>query len=1070
MNKRYLIAILGVLISGCLVVSTPLFAQPAERVDRHTFFESDNRTVLSQPTRVDVRSETSVMIWDRGLQSYLRVNPTALQSSETEAQSIEPLRSSELLEARKAMRWFPMEDPEGFWGQSNQYWTFQADARESTGALTVETVGGDERISLPEHGIRSVVSRSSYWYLQPDTGPLIKWDPHASNGRVDTGPALIRGRLFDIGPNGRIYTRSDREIRVYSDGQVEQSRVFQQLKSMARSKPFLYVLTGQNRILKLDENLSVQFTYRLPNGLNPVDLDVRNNRIYFVGTGGFHVAKLDESQSSFFSSSQDLDIERVLGSFPDVLDTPKHRRLWANKDRLYLNRREGGARAISAHDTGFSESRANVSMDDLPLNPFQYFQTDATFWNGTDRLYYFFPDERTVESYDREGQIVRRSVLEFDEFNNLRNVGFIGADRNRIIFEGDVIYPEYGYERTVLIYTWDGELKRAFRPQKPSGISFSEAVAPSANWEYDGQGHLFVLGGDYVQQYDLRGYPGQTIADVSRPTDVLRVDDTLYVMDLNGWRLSQYTLNDDPVYRFGTPPTQLAIMDAESSGDGGIVLAGREPGDDQHDILEYNPNTFNYQTVFEHPNQSLRHPEVAAGDTLFFWGRRSGSNPYQLFVSDLQQFAARPTGIEFSPAGSGTYDRERDLLLVPQDGSHIREKRSSADTGIYYTNGSHPMKGLVNSDGLKDVVPGGFTGYYGVVNSDDGDVIVTGYLQRGSDTSNWQWTTSDTIVRSPYPIEQISLRDGRLYLTRRVSRGVSELGVVRIDGDERRDVRPLYRLRGDLRWIRPGDDRSLILHKTSRNRGNVALLYHGEAPTGGAQGQLVTSSPASLADIQLRTDPGGIRFQTEAGGSFSVDGLPVGYVRIMTEGYEKHFSYPVRARIKPDQFTLLSEVSVEVEEELLLLERGLGYFNEGQFRRSRIALEAYRNLVEEGPYYRMAGIYLKEIYQRQGEASLLTSIYRESPGLFDERDRRALYEMVQNKKAKRDIIQGFDEHWHPFLSEFKRYRLRLLENTSGSTGESVTRPYRFKTIGLFRNQRRTDTESPQTSPDTATSP
>jgi hypothetical protein len=1049
--NRFTPLVVTLLVLGLLVGTiAPAHAGSFERVDRLNFFERGSDPTLFQPALVKAGSDSRVMIWDQGLQAYLEL--TVPTDSQNFNDTFPPTRftPADYLETRQVLNWFDVGTPGGFWEETGQFWSYRTRSDTArTRVPVVKRVDGGDSVSLPDSGIKSIVARGTFWYLQPDSGPLLKWDPRTDDGLVDSGPGTLHGRVIGLGDENRIFTRSDRQIRVYEGREMERSRVFKRMKAVSVNGDYIYVLTRGNRILKLDSNLSIQFTYNISGVGSLADVDVLGNRLFLVGNSGFHVATLSEEQSSFFSSSQNIRPTTLLTTYPDFLNRAKHSRIWvdagAGSPTIYLNRRGDGAREVSVNDIGFRSESSSMSSDDLPLNSYQYFQTGATFWNGDNRLFYFYPEEKSVEAYDRGGRILRRAVLDFDEFDSLRNVSFLGADQNRIIFEGEIVYPEQGFERTVLIYSWDGELRRSFRLHEPLGTSFSEAVTPCTEWRYDGRGHLYVLGWDYVQQYDLWGYPGQVIHDVVRPTDLMRAGDRLYVMDMNGWRLSAYDLADTYGYRFGTPPGQLAVTGGEFGEDRRVVLTARERGEaSKQSILKYNPRTFQYQTVFEHPTQSLRYPEVAAGDTLYFWGKRPGANQSQLFVSDLVQFAARPTGVQFRPGGSGVYDRDRNILIVPRERDGSSDPRH--DTGFYYTDGDHSMRGIRNSGDLVRLEPGGFTGYYAVKQSGNQYSIVNGYFQRESDTAHWRWVTSDTIVTSPYPMEQLTLRGGELYINRLLEPGVSELGVLDPQADPGNRLRWMYRAPGVLRWIEPGESRSLVLHRTTKSRGRVVLHYRGDPPTGGVQGQLVTSSPASLSGVQLRTDPGGIRLSSESGGGFSTDGLPVGYVQLMTEGYEKHFSYPIHVPVKANQFELLSEISVEVDQELLLLERGLGYFGEGQYRRARIAFEAYRDLVGDGPYYRLGGIYLKEIYQRQGQVDRLVNLYEERPGMFDARDRRGLYSQVEDPSVRRDILSDFDPTWHQFLNQFREWQLK----------DSLS------TVPPFRHERLGESDRPRT--------
>jgi len=1036
----------------------PAHGASAQSVETVRLFDTNPRDALVNPTSVHRSHGNQLAVWDRSLQEYVRLSRfdtsgTIPPSTRSFDQVIQ-----RYLEAHMTRKWSGAKKPTGFWGTDERFWIIHSQP-DSDSAVFRSLDGDHERILNIAGHVRSVVPHQSYWYVQTDTGPLYRVDPMAPNNSTDTAALRIHGRLVGISDEGQFVTTTRNEVRVYNDRSVQQSRVFQNLRGVAYNEGSIYVLKGPRQVIKLNQNLSIQFRFQLL-GSTFRDLTVRNGHLFLVGPEGLFETNTGDIRRSFFSATKELRPDKILGTYPQFFDEAMNSRMWVRSPLdVYLQSRSREYQRIHLGDTKITNKKNEVTNSELPLNAFQYFQSRQSFWNRNDRLYYFYPDEQSIEAYNSSGKLLRRTKISSRQYQHIQKVQFLGADRERILFEGEILFPELGFRRAVLVYSWKGNLKRSFRLQKHHSLRFSDALGPRSRWRYDGNGHIYVLGMDYIQRFDLWGYPGRVFNTVSRPLDLMVTNGKIAVLDLNGWQLKLFDRGNVNHYRFATPPRQLGVSGATTISSQRAILSAipsipsERSGSKIHkrSIYMFNPTTFEYRAVFEHPNRSFRYPSVNDdADTLFFWATREDESTYRLYTSDLTQLSARPTRYRFHPSGPGLFDSGRNLLIFPGRSKPLLENRPDSRSYYYYLSMGDSIQPLKNSARLRQLVQGGFTGYYGIEKYNNDYRLVSGYLHRRVDTGPLAWARSDTLAEFSQPVTQLLYENGRLYVTSRTENGLARTGVINVGNRSFGSPEIVWKqsYRGNVRWVRPGDDRSLILHRSSPARGNLAMLYTEDPPTGGIQGSLVTDGPANLQGATLRIDPGGQRLRTSSGGNFSVDEVPVGYVRMMTEGHRMNFAYPVHVPVRENEFSILSNVSVRVEEDLLLFRRGLNDFSEGKFRQARIALEAYRNLIEEGPYYELASLYLTEIYRREGRVNSLVTLFKRMPKIFRATDIRYLYRRVSSPEDRRMLLDRFDRPWNSHFREFLQYQKQKLRNTTGSS--PAIRPVEHRIISHDR--------------------
>jgi hypothetical protein len=285
-----------------------------------------------------------------------------------------------------------------------------------------------------------------------------------------------------------------------------------------------------------------------------------------------------------------------------------------------------------------------------------------------------------------------------------------------------------------------------------------------------------------------------------------------------------------------------------------------------------------------------------------------------------------------------------------------------------------------------------------------------------------------------------------IFLVQKMGDGQTRLGRLRTGYSAdyvRGDTNPVNWV-GEFRGIvnavsRNGDHFDIVL-RTKPSDGRLYKFYPDQRPaSGGIQGQLTISSPLSLEDIPLRIGPSGIRTKTQKTGRFSISGVPSGYVEITVPSYEYHLAYPANIPVKPEEYSVRSSLPLAQQEELLLLEGGLNYLKGGRTTRSKISLNAFRELVQGGPYYDWTDGLMETIHRDQGDTTGLFELFKSRPVLFDARERLSFLHSTQDPSRKLDVYRSYSGFLENRLDKFLDYRKAILRKQEAGDPMNLSR-------------------------------
>lgn len=1035
----FLILLLGFVLGSVLVSRASEVYRPTDSV---RFFETDTHPVLANPGFVRVGPEGTLVVWDRTFQQFFYGNASDSAGTDTGSFRPDSVEFEELLNGlhrgRLLSDWQLTNEPEGFFDGEGTFWFYDPRLADVSDTFSVYSRHPTNRTSRVSGPVRSMVPAGDQVIVQSaaDTS-FVRRDPYSEDEVVDTASYSIEGRLVGFTPDGRYLTQSGGTLRSFEGGEQLDSRTFSSIRDVGVHRNGLYVLSGDGELVRLDRQLTAQYTFFLPVEHSYRSLAVRGDTLYVTARSGLYRAHLDESERSFFSQSSELDLERLARSLPSFERpeevTPK---LWTEAGGATTSMKvqfQGRTIRELRHDTsGFTSSRERPT-DDLSTNPFQYFRVDSTYSDGEGTLYYYFPEERAVEQYDTSGRLVRRKKFRFKSVDNLRNVEFVGADDSKVLFAGDVMDRHRGFSRSLVVFDWEGDLRRVVQPAHPfRGRDYS--TTGEVEWDYAGGRNLYEFHDGYVQVYDLKGYPRRTINDVYEPVDVARVGDDLFVLDLNGSRLRSFRVPPRSATRFGMPLDERTVHGAAARGNK-TILSARSPGEKKLSLHEYNAESLEHEEVLRHPNQSLKHPFFGEGKgTVFFTGHRDGTNRITLYQSDTVKYSARPLAEVRNLRGPGFYESSRDLVFLPVEprgdtGPAYRYLAPEGDTNAY----------LEDSRNLEELVPGGFAGFYGIENRGGTHAVVSGYLSRRTDTSPLRWTVADTLHRVREPIRNLTVDDDELFFVRSLREGYSELETIpssrtsyRSGDSGAEEVEAYATFRGEVDLLNRRDGEFRLVLRTRPDGGQLLKWYRGGPPeSGGIQGQVTVPNPADLEGIELRLSPSGQTVETGKTGRFSMSGVPAGYVQLTVPSYRRHFQYPVNLPVRPEEYTVRSSLPLVEQEELLLLESALKYFRRGRMERAGISLNAFRGLVSEGPYHEWTDGLAEEIYRSSGDTGAQFDLFEQRSRLYDPRERIELLRQLERPPHRRVLYGASRGLLETPLREFFRYRYRFLEKRTG---------------------------------------
>ncbi len=977
------------------------------------------------------------MVWDRTLQRFFLSNhseSTAIPDTDPRARGM-PLNTllNKVHEGVVLSEWGLDNPLKGFFDGNGTFWYYDTTLAENADTFSLISRGKSTDDLAIRGPVQSIVPSGNWILVQRKNGitSRVRYDRTEATGGRDSRPISLEGRLIDVTSDGLYLTRTGTTLRTFRGNNPVSSRSFSSIRDVEVANGSIYVLTGRDEITRLDTALSPLFTFFLPGTKTYRCLAVWGDTVFVTAREGLFKGVLEESGEYFFSQSSRLDLTTIAGTLPDFSKKKSYRpRLWitANPDSttVLVQTEENRIRTLIHRDTGFS-GKKRLSVGQLSTSQFQYFKGNSTYWDGSQFLYHYFPDERVLEQYDTAGRLVKRRKFDFSESETLRNVEFLGATKKRVYFTGEVNDLRDGFRKNLITFNWKGEQLRVVDPVRPFATG-DYTTLDEPTWDFTGGGNLYELHTGYVQIYDLKGYPRGIIHDVHEPVDVDRQGQTLFVLDLNGERLRTFRMTDSSSTRLGLPPSEVTVSGATGSREK-TILTARSPDKNRLSLYEYQPNTYQFEQVLDHSRYSLRYPTLSNnGDTLFFFGKSPSSSTWTWFRSGTVKYAARALGTIKGVRGPGVLDAGRDLFFLPV--------KASSDTGEMYhylaPNGDTDAR-LKNSESLKYLVPGKLGGFYGVQDGNEADRIVVGYLSRESDTSPLKWTVADTIYQSSESIGRLFVEDDYLFLVQQRSPGYTRIGKLPtgyVPGSSSGNTSPvqwLEEFRGQIAWLARNGSHYQILLQSQFNAGILLDWYPSKVPTpGGIRGQLKMRSPSGLSGIPLRTDPGGMSVLTRETGQFSMSEVPTGYVHLEVPNHENHFAYPVNLVIKSGEYTLRSSLPLAKKEELSLLEGGVNFFQRNRYGRAASSLNLFRKLVPSGPYHQWTdGI--MEVIQREREKTLTQyKLFRERPELFDSSERLEIVKELEDPSKKLDIYRSYRGVIEPVYRQYFRYRTKIL--------------------------------------------
>lgn len=1039
-RKRKINAGLSLLALLFIILSVlPLPASSESRArDSIRFFRMKREPVLANPDKLEISPEGTLAIWDRTLQRHFFL-PTS-NPPKQESQSLRTLNLSlrELLrrmhQGYTLKQWEVNNPIRGFFDHQGRFWYYDSRVASQADTIVLQSLYPDSRTARIPGPIRSIIPTNDRLTVQyqGEDRLLTRWKSLDSMV-TDTVDYKLKGRLIGFTDQGRYLTRTDGILRSFEEGNTIHSRTFSSIKDVELNDGSIYVLTDRGTVIRLKSNLTTGYTFYLPRTRSYRSLAVREKTLYLTANEGLFKGSLDESNRSFFSRSTDLSLKQIVGTPPNFdqlgKSTPK---IWLDSSdpttSLLVKSQSGTVRSITHRDSGFSSVKL-TTMRNLGTNPSQYFKDESTYQGEPGSLYYYFPKERRVEEYDTNSQLVRSKRFQFEAAPNVRDVAFVGAGDNRVIFSGEIPKSEHGFRRNLIIFDWSGNLKRIFTLQHPIQGGDYSSIGPE-KWDISGGGTFYELHPNYIQLYDQYGFPRGTINEVYKPTDVARKGETLFVLDLNGRRLQSFQIPRVPTTRFALPPEKITVSTGASIGTK-TVLTARSRKNQKLSLYEYNTNSLNYQKVLDHPDESLRYPTLSSnGDTVFFFGKKSSTSEWTLYRSDTIKYSARFLTTVKQVRGRSIFVDEKDLLLVPVE--------PDMDTGPayhYMTPEGDTEVELANSRTVKFLSSGGSNGRYAITSRDKTYSIVSGRLNRDTGTAPLKWSVSDTLYQSSHPITRLVVESDYLYLVEQKQPGYSRLGRLpakyatgSTSGLPMTEVRWLSEFRGEIQWI-TRNGRSLILWLNTRQNGGKLLKWYpkGEQGTGGFKGKLTVSGPAKLEGIPLRVEPGGLSTTTKQTGSFSLSDLPGGYLKLEIPSYKYRFAHPMYVTVQPGEYTVNTSIPLVQQKELLLLESGLKYFQRKSWNRSRISLKAFRELTEEGPYYEWADGLMEIINRELGDTLAQFKLFNRRPELFSSEEQLKLLDSLTKPTKRLTIYQRQKDLMEPTLQHFFQYRIEFLD-------------------------------------------
>ncbi len=1006
-------------------VSSPLYSDQPERLK---LYQTPVNKFLS-PGKIKISKAGTVAVWDHDFQNY-----HFFKMGDTKVRKIRE-KKSELftcLYQADILREFGFtKEAVGFWDGSGNFWYYHHDLATKSSTFPVTRIRKKSVKANLQGPIRTIYPLEDHWIVQPGTGPIYSFDPYAPGENRDTSPYNFKGRIFEIIDENRIFTRLGDTIYVYNRGRQLYHRKFNKIVGVSISGNNLYILERRGRILKLSLELKQEYVFDFKQNLQLNDFAVYEHRAFLTGKNGIYILRLGNTERTFFTASRTVQPRKVFSITPQLSQKPKITRIWAAKKQagretatIYL-KGETKTKRLAWTPAGFSEE-GEIPPKKIPSSPSRYFQFEHSFWSPRGRLYYYFPDEHSIEIYNRENKIINKVNLKWSRLNQLEDIQFVGASQQNIIISGQFIFPKQGARRVLAIFDSGGVFKRLLKIKlPPNSNGWLDPRQPVIR--YGGGNYFYLLCPDFIRRYDLQGYPRGVIERVQQPVDLFALGDKLFILDQNGWRISRFDRRDPPVIRYGSPPTGINIKNVLAVSEGKAILVVRENKKEPFSLYEYNLSDKSYQQVFTHPEKNLRYPfHSDSGETLFFWAGRKENARHELYFSDFNRYQARSLNIRARPRGEGLYREGLSAFLLPV-------KETVEDTAphyrYYYLNGDTQGR-ILNSGNLLRLAEKPFKGFYGLTKSDSGYSLVTGLINQSSDTGKWRWQKEKTLFTTSKPLIQLKRHGQNIFLTQKISPDASRLLMLNLAKNSETEpvkINTVWRGGGDLKWFTANKNFYRALQKYSGLAGKILEIYpRTRNPSGGIRGRLTVEEPANLKNIDLLVQPGGVLLKTMSGGRFTDGDLPSGYLEISPLSYKYHFVYPFSTVVYQDRYNINNKIPVVSPTDVSMLKKGIQNYHNQDYSVATSRLKVFRTMVDNGPQYRCAGFVLKEIYWKTGAYQQLYNHFLQAPDEFAIAEVLKLYQHTRPLSKKLKLLKFVKKRVSEEFDQFINYHLFFL--------------------------------------------
>ncbi|GEM_PF-4207448 len=994
----------------------------------------EQRPVAHTPETVQVNESGKAAVFDRGLATFFTIaegRPGIRLLSEHSIvggadRAAETLRGMDLV-----------PDYRSFWSGDTLWFydrelTVQADT-----TFVFPLIGGGDSVPL-EGRVKEIQPFEEYWAVQntADTVNFITPDTPAVAG--DTPELVVEGGLVGaLGPE-EVVSRDGDTIYVFGfDGPLAERR-FPGLIDVEVYDGEVFVFLEEGRVLKLQDRLDSEYIFDLRENVEVNDISIYERGALLAGPEGIFFVDLTVEYEIFYFLTRTIEARKIVGTDPERPQKRQQRRIWLEEQPedkagdttiLLVGSSAEAPRAVGRiHDTPPKYRRASLP-DDLSLSARQYFFLPESYWSPDGYLYYYFSDDNSLEKYNRENEIISRLELNWEQMDRVKAPELVGVNEEYVILEGQYFFPRQGNQRIVLIFDSDGELKRLLQVSKLVDASRGEG-AFEVSLAYGGDGYLYLLFPEFIQQFDLDGFERGFISGVEGAVDLVGHQEGLIVLADEARSIKEISRPQSPPVRLGSPRSGLNLSEGLAIDDRQAYLVGGGPGG-RAELFEYNFEERSYEQVMSTPQPAgIFFPyHERSDDDIYFWSRPTGVDKYNLYRTDRARFQSENMGVEAKPRGPG----------IAQGKVHIFPAvNEEADTlNFRYIDLEADTSGKVeNSEGLLHLERVAEDKYYGIYTVDDNYKIIRGEL----DKSEFVWRPVEELLDVDRRISRLHYDEGDLYLRVEDTRDSSRLVRLRPYRDRYRPE-TIRRQAGNFEILTLDDEKIKLLNLPLRSEGHLVELYPDNqgGPRGGLRGRLSVADPVDLSGVPFLIQPGGDVVTTESRGYFRKGDLPAGYISLeaLYRDYVPQFTF--WEVINEGEYGSEHSIPLHSPEDVPLLDRAFELFSKGRLAEAQSRLDVFRGMGAGDVYMRQARQLLKEILFEKGELDVLRGLMREEPGIFTPGERMKLIPGAADR-AQLELLEAVKDNFIVSLSPFVKYRLSVLYYEQGQAGQPYLQP------------------------------